>query len=363
MKKVFFLLVLVCSTGSLFAQNKESDSLVSSSIMEMEEGNFEKSKTLLEDVIKKDPYHYGANYELAYLYAITRQYDKGIELLNKIEKSEEVSDRYYQLLGSLYDYKGMKSLAIVKFEEGIKKFPNSGRLYVELGMMYHGANDVMTALENYEKGILADPMFPSNYYYAGLILLGSSEPVWGLMYGEIFMNLEPYTDRSKTMSNYLYETITSNVVISDTAIIANLTSQNSLEFNQLTMSLEMPFPLLYQICFNAAGKKAVEEGFDSLELFTLGKLHEYQMEHGKAYYDIKYNDPLYLYQLKIMNAGFMEDYCMLLYKGGSPEDYVGWMTMNKEHYLSFMEWREKNPLQLTQENCFSRLTCKPITFN
>lgn len=361
--KNLLLFLFISLTISLHAQNKlESDSIVVSAIIQMEEGNYKESIKLLEDVIKKDPYHYGANYELAYICAITRQYDKGIELLTRIEKSEEISDRYFQLLGSLYDYKGMKSTAIEKFEEGIKRFPNSGRLYVELGMMYHGANDLMTALENYEKGILADPMFPSNYYYAGLILLGSSEPVWGLMYGEIFMNLEPYTDRSRTMSSYLYETITSNVVISDTAIIANLTSQNSLEFNQSTMSLEMPFPLLYQICFNAAGRMAIEEGFDSLELFTLGKLHEYQMEHGKAYYDIKYNDPLYLYLLKIMNAGFMEDYCMLLYKGGSPEDYVGWMTMNKEHYLSFMEWREKNPLRLTPENCFSRLTCKPITF-
>ena len=126
------------------------------------------------------------------------------------------------------------------------------------------------------------------------------------------------------------------------------------------MSLELPFPLFYEISFNVAGRLTFEDGFDSLELFTLGKLHEQQLDYGKSYPDINSN-PLFKYLLKVQKAGYMEDYCMLLYKGGFPSDYIGWMTMNKEHYLSFMEWRMNNPLQLTEDNFFSRLTCKPIS--
>ncbi len=363
MKKIIIIVISFFITVDIYPQNDYLNSLVDSAIIQMDKGKLENSKELLETVISKDPNHYAANYELAYLYTQIKQYDKSITILKKIESSNEVSDRYYQLLGTIYDFKNMEDVAIEKYKEGLTKFPNSGRLHVELGMMYHKSNDIMKALETYEKGILVDPMFPSNYFYAGLVLLGSSEPVWGLMYGEIFMNLEPYTERSKTMSKYLFETIKSHVSLTDTAFVANFTEQKSLQFNQSSMSLEMSFPLLYQMCFNAAGRKAVEEGLDTLELYTLGKIHDYQVEQGLKYYNEISSNPLYNYLLEVRKAGFMEDYCMLLFKGGAPLDYLGWISMNKEHYLAFMKWREENKLQISLNNCFSRLTCKSINLS
>lgn len=362
MKRTLVLLLFAVFFVNVNAQSKY-DAMVDSAIVLMERGEINDSRILLESVLEKNPIHYNANYELAYLYCMQKQYDNSIAILNKIKDSPQITDRYYQLLGTIYDYKEQSKNAIDIYKEGISKFPKSGRLHVELGMMYHKSNDIMTALNTYEKGILADPMFPSNYFYAGLVLLDSSEPVWGLMYGEIFMNLEPYTDRARTMSKYLFETIKSNVLLTDTAFVANFTGKKSLQFNQSSMSLEMPFPLLYQTCFNAAGRKAVEEGLDTLELYTLGKIHDYQVEHGMIYFKEICNNPLYIHLLKVRNAGFMEDYCMLLYKGGAPTDYAGWMSMNKEHYLDFMKWREENKLQLSPNNCFSRLTCKSINLS
>lgn len=360
---VFFIIISFLTTIETYSQKDNYDILVDSAVVLMENGKLEESKVLLESVIRKVPDHYIANYELAYLYTQMKQFDRSIAFLKTIENSKDVNDRYYQLLGTIYDFKNMADVAIEKYKEGLQKFPSSGRLHVELGMMYHKANDIMTALDTYEKGILADPMFPSNYFYAGLVLLGSSEPVWGLMYGEIFMNLEPYTERSRTMSKYLFDTINSNVSLTDTAFVANFTENKSMQFNQSSMSLEIPFPLLYQMCFNAAGRKAVEEGLDTLEIYTLGKIHDYQVEHGMIYYKEICNNPLYVHLLKVRKAGFMEDYCMLLYKGGAPSDYAGWMSMNKEHYLEFMKWREENKLQLSPNNCFSRLTCKSINLS
>ena len=354
MKKILFFFISFFMIAGVSAQENNMNALVDSAMVQMDKGNFAESKALLEYVIGKVPNHYAANYELAYLYTQAKQYDESIAILQKIGNSKDVTDRYFQLLGTIYDFKGMANAAIEKYKEGLKRFPNSGRLHVELGMMYHKSNDLMAALETYEEGILVDPMFPSNYFYAGLVLLGSSEPVWGLMYGEIFMNLEPYSDRSRTMSRYMFETLKSNITLNDTAFVADLTKEKSIQFNQTTMKLEMPFPLLYQTCFNAGGRKAFEEGLDTLELFTLGKIHEYQIEHGKSFYNINCNDPLFIHLLKVQNAGFMEDYCMLLFKGGAPSDYVGWMTMNKDHYLAFMKWREENKLQLSSQNCLSR---------
>lgn len=355
MKKLI-LFVIILSSVELYSHDIRLETLIDSAIVKMDNGLLDESEQLLNEVLKREANNYFANYELAYLYTIKKQYDRSITILDKIKDSSNLNDCYYQLLGTNYDYKGMKSAAIETFKAGIKAFPNSGLLHVELGMMYHQNNDIITALDTYESGIQVDPMFPSNYYYAGLILLGSSEPSWGFLYGEIFMNLEPYTNRSKTMSKYLYETIKSNISITDTVFTANFTQQNSISFNSTTMSLEMSFPLLYETCFNAGGRKALDEGLDTLELYSLGRIHEYQIEYGKNYYNGNFEDPLYVYLLRVQNAGFIDAYCIHLFKGGAPDDYAGWIVLHKEHYLEFMKWREENPLILTPTHYLSRKT-------
>lgn len=361
MKKFYTLLfALIFANTHIFAQEQLVEQLVDSAVVLMDKQQYSESMTVLQDAIQKDPKHYRANYELAFLYSMMKEYDKSLSLLKKIENSAKTNDRYYQMLGTIYDYKEMPEMAITTYQKGLAKFPDSGRLHVELGMMYHKSNNIEKALEIYEKGILADPTFPSNYFYAGLVLMGASEPVWGLMYGEIFMNLEPYTNRSRTMSEYMVSTIKENVMQNDTAFVASFTKLN-VGLNPQTMKLEISFPLVYQMCFNAAGRMAIEEGLDELGLYSLGYIHAEQIKHGTAYYRKgSSSNPLFEYLLKVIDAGYMEEYCSLLYKGGFPNDYAEWMVMNKDKYLEFMQWRENNPLSINKNNIFSRLTCSSI---
>lgn len=361
MKKIYTLLIaLTFAHTQIFAQEQQVEQLVDSAVILMDKQLYSESMTVLQEAIQKDPQNYRANYELAFLYVIMKEYDKSLSLLKKIENSTNTNDRYYQMLGTIYDYKGMPEKAISTYLKGLSKFPDSGRLHVELGMMYHKSNNIEKALESYEKGILADPTFPSNYFYAGLVLMGSSEPVWGLMYGEIFMNLEPYTNRSRTMSEYIVSTIKENVTQNDTAFVASFTKQNA-GLNPQTMNLEISFPLVYQMCFNAAGREAIDEGLDELGLYSLGYIHAQQVKHGTIYYRKEGpTNPLFEYLLKVIDAGYIEEYCSLLYKGGFPIEYAEWMIMNKDKYLEFMQWRENNPLYTNTKYVFSRLTCPSI---
>lgn len=361
MKKFYtYLFALIFASTQISAQEQLVEQLVDSAVVLMDKQLYSESMTVLQKAIQKAPKHYRANYELAFLYSMMKEYDKSLSLLKKIENSDKTNDRYYQMLGTIYDYKEMPEMAISTYQQGLSKFPDSGRLHVELGMMYHKSNNIEKALETYEKGILADPMFPSNYFYAGLVLMGSSEPVWGLMYGEIFMNLEPYTNRSRTMSEYMVSTIKENVIQNDTAFVASFTKQ-SMSINPQSMKLEFKFPFVYQMCFNAAGRNAIEEGLDELGLYSLGFIHTQQVKHGTAYYGKDSSNPLFEYLLKVINAGYIEEYCSLLYKGGFPNDYAEWMIMNKDKYLAFMQWRENHPLSINSKNVFSRLTCSPIS--
>ncbi|MDE6402491.1 MAG: tetratricopeptide repeat protein, partial [Muribaculaceae bacterium] len=196
MNKLKLILLVVIFSLPIVSFAEDVEFKIQYAVQQMDNGKIDESKSILEDILLKDPKHYVANYEMAYLLNMTGRYDEALKYLDKIKKSKERTDQYYQLLGIVYDYMGDPAKSIKAFKDGLKKFPKSGPLHVELGMMYQKAEDNEKALECYENGILADPMFPSNYLRAALLLMTSSEPVWALMYGEIFMNLEPDTQRA-----------------------------------------------------------------------------------------------------------------------------------------------------------------------
>lgn len=360
MNKLKLILLVAIFSLPVVSLAEDVEFKIQYAIRQMDNGKIDESKSILEDILLKDPKHYVANYEMAYLLNMTGQYDEALKYLDKIKKSKERTDQYYQLLGTVYDYKGDQAKSIKAFKDGLKKFPKSGLLHVELGMMYQKAEDNLKALECYENGILADPMFPSNYLRAALLLMTSSEPVWGLMYGEIFMNLEPDTHRSLTVGQYMYEVLKSKTEMSDSGFKANLTNSSNIEFDSKTFKLYMPFPLFYQTNYQVAGKKAIEDRMDNLGLSALAKIHEYQMTFGKESYKEEYNDPLFEYIMKIQDAGFMEEYCMSLYKSGDRAGFDEWLSTHKDRYDKFLEWRRSNKLQLTPSHCFSRLTCAPV---
>lgn len=81
-------------------------------------------------------------------------------------------------------------------EEGIEKYPNSGYLYHERGRIAADANDQLTAVRMYTAGMKAEPSYHLNYYDAARLYVRTDEPVWAIIYGEIFVNLERPTARS-----------------------------------------------------------------------------------------------------------------------------------------------------------------------
>src|SRR5690606_10686824 len=118
--------------------------------------------------------------------------------------------------------------AIQVYEDGLKKFPLSGKLYLERGTMELKREDLDAALKYYEMGIKVDPNFPSNYYWASRIYSYTTETVWTLIYGELFMNLERNTKRTAEISKLLYDTYVESIQIdSDTSF--NLKFSNVLK--------------------------------------------------------------------------------------------------------------------------------------
>ena len=106
----------------------------------------------------------------------------------------------YQLLGNAYDMAGDRKRAVKTYEKGLRENPDAGRLYLELGNIAYAERQYDRALACYRRGATVDPAHPSNYRSLALLYAISTEPVWTLVWGELFMNLERGSGRTSAMS-------------------------------------------------------------------------------------------------------------------------------------------------------------------
>ena len=197
---VLFLFLSFLTTAQT---NKETAKEKFTQAIELvDKGKFDEGIKLLEESQKlygEENFTYP--YEIAYAYYHKEDYKQAVKILeNAITKYKNPNARAFQLLGNAYDIMGNPKKAIEWYQTGLKKFPNSGELYLELGNLQFQKKEYAKALPFYEKGIEISPQFPSNYYRSTQIYCNSSERVWGMIYGEIFMNLERNSERTLEIS-------------------------------------------------------------------------------------------------------------------------------------------------------------------
>ena len=323
--------------------------------LEDEEGKYAEALQLLEEAQRLDPDDITYPYELAYTYTAMKEYKKASDILEKLLTHKDLFARVYQSLGNAYDYQGLTDKAIQTYEEGLKKFPQAGGLYLELGNMQRAREDYNAALGYYEKGIEMDPAYSSNYYWAARIFCQSTEEVWGMIYGEIFMNLERGSDRTATISKLLFDTYHSQITFpTDSSAAVSFSKQaNTITLDDLKDPKKFKLPFgsgAYE--FNIILSLADERKID------LPALNRIRTRFTSLYFSGKnareYPNVLFEYQKKILDAGHFEAYNFWLLSKGEEEAFTNWRRENEDKWDDFVKWFTSNPLQLHLEHRFYR---------
>lgn len=318
----------------------------------MDNGKFDESIKLLEDAQKLDPEEISYPYELGYAYYAKKDYKMASKYLESILKHKDINDRVYQLLGNSYDHLGKGDKAITTYETGLKKFPNSGNLYLEMGVMQMGKKDYNKALDYYEKGIEVAPKFPSNYYWAAKIYLFSSEEVWGMIYGELFMNIERNSKRTSEISKMLYDTYKREIKFSsDTSFSVSFSQNASIDIDNLKDPSKMKLPFgvsVYEptLMFSMLDIKSID--MNSLDKIRSNFIDNY-FNKGD---DKNYPNVLFEYQKQIKDAGHIEAYNHWILMKGDEDEFDKWHSVNKDKWDSFIKWFGNNGLKITDENKF-----------
>ncbi|MDX5396371.1 MAG: hypothetical protein LPK21_09235, partial [Hymenobacteraceae bacterium] len=302
-----------------------------------------------------DPKNYFIPYEMGYAFYLKKDYKESLGYFKKVINFKDINDQCYQMLGNLYDFNGDSKKAIETYDKGLKLFPNSGCLYLEKGNMFFVRKEYNKALNYYEKGIEVEPDYPSNYYRATQIYLSSDEEVWGMLYGELFMNLERNSQRTAEVSKWLHDTYKSEIkFISDTSMSVSFSKQAYIltaKDGEKAKDFKLPFPMIvYEPLLMLSTAIEKEINAQSLNRIRTNFIEAYYKDELPK----KYPNALFDYQKKIADAGHLEAYNHWILMKGDEEAFEKWYTENEEKWNAFADWFGPNPIELSATNKFYR---------
>jgi tetratricopeptide (TPR) repeat protein len=333
------------------AERDTADARYKTAIAMMEDGKPAAAIPLLEEAIRLNPDEWAYYYEIAYSKYMQQDYNGAVEMLKKLIRRKDINSRVYQLLGNAYDLSGKRDKALDAYEKGLKVFPEAGNLYLERGVMEVNVKDYTKAMGYFEKGIEVDPMFPSNYYWASKIFLSTQEEVWGMIYGEIFLNLERGSKRTDEISRQLYLTYKGEIQFKDdTSVSVSFCKQNSMAVSP-DGKLQLPFGVaVYEplLLMSLTGEKIIS-------LPALNRIRTRFVENYQTMPLAKSNPVvLFDYEQQVKEAGYLEEYNYWILAEGDEKQFEEWRSEHKKEWEEFITWFKKNPLKITQENKFYR---------
>ncbi|WP_336515947.1 hypothetical protein [Pollutibacter soli] len=194
MRRFFLIFYLIVVSSQAEAQTSEQVS--EAALKFLQKGDYSNAVMVLNRGLQKSPDDLILNRDLAYTYYLQRDYANALKYISPLLDREDADVKTYQIGGNIY-----KALEEVKacdkmYVKALKKYPTSGALYSEYGELLWARKEGANAIANWEKGISTDPTWPSNYYHAAKYYYARADKVWSLIYGEIFINMESYSERS-----------------------------------------------------------------------------------------------------------------------------------------------------------------------
>ena len=349
-----FLLVIcaLLGSGSAMAQldldelSPEDQNLLAISVQSIDEGLSEAVVADFDYLAQKYPKNYIVQYERLYTMYLLGRYDELIKKRKFMLNHKYTNAATYQIIGNAYDMAGNSKEAAKVYNQGLKKYPESGSLYLEFGTLCRKDEDYEKALIYYNKGIVADPNFASNYYRASDLLISSEKgKVWGLVYAESAILLAPsdesrHEDLAKMIIFCLKNSITTNY--EDSIVVSvKLTPTRGMTADKAMQNVYIEFPGIYEgaLC-KPLTKLAVEKTPFVGDIPQLIELRKGLVENYFSITDDLYGNSMYLleFQKRIIDAGHWDAYNYFLFSPCYPEEFEKWFETHDKELEKFVNW-------------------------
>lgn len=204
MKKVILFFIFFISYAAVTAQQSDTTQLYETAKLYMRKGDYANAEVLLLKALEKDPANTAIAKDLAFNYYFEKENNKALNIIKPLLDKDKTDDQVFQIAANIYRALDMMKESEATYKRGIKKFPKNGLLYNDYGELL-SAQQNASAINQWEKGIEMDPSYSGNYFNAAKYYYFTPDKIWGIIYAEIFLNLEPQSSRTAEVKNILLD--------------------------------------------------------------------------------------------------------------------------------------------------------------
>lgn len=159
-------------------------------------GDMDKALSIIKTAEATYPNNLNLLKDEAFINTWKKDYPSAIESGKKLIENPEADEQCYQILGSAYRASSKYAEAESVYQQGIEKFPKNSLLYAEYGDALKQNNKLNEAKTAWEKGVELNPSISSNYYFLTKFYADNNNPLWSVLYGELFSNIESFSGRT-----------------------------------------------------------------------------------------------------------------------------------------------------------------------
>lgn len=320
MKKSFYCICCLLVSCMAYAQ-QDIQQLQQTAKAFMRQGDYANAITVLNRGLQQEPQNLSIAKDLAYAYYLQKDNNKALETIKPVLENEAADDQSFQIAGNIYKELDQLKECEKVYKKGLKKFPESGPLYNDYGELLWAQKNY-EAIKQWEKGIEADPSYSKNYYNAARYYYFTTDKVWSILYGEIFINMEPQGRNTPEIKDILLDSYKKLFIDADLL-------QNNKDKN--------PFTIAFLQSMNRQSSVAAQ----GINTESLMMIRTRFIIDWAANYKEKFPYKLFSYQQQLLQEGLFEAYNQWIF--GSSENlaaYQNWINIHKEMYTAFSSFQQ-----------------------
>jgi tetratricopeptide (TPR) repeat protein len=280
--------------------------------------------------------------DLGQCYYLQGNYKDAEQALQPLLNNKDADAQTYQLMAACYTAEDKKKEAKAILQTGFEKFPNSGLLYHEQGNLLTAEKKEADALLSWLAGIEKDPAYRMNYYEAARTYLNTDRVLWGLLYGEIFVNMERETTRSLEMRKMM--------MAGYKKMFDNLVPKAVPQFGKAADSVAVTS---FKDAIDDINKKLTPVVSDGITVENLTMVRtRFIIDWSKL--ASKYPFTLFAYQDTLLKYGYFDVYNEWLFgKAESEKEYQSWTKFHDKDMEKLKKYFQAHPLQVAPSDFYN----------
>lgn len=351
LKTMLFVGMLFSST---IASGQDSKELYTTATGFIRDGDYANAILVLNQALQLEPDNLEYRKQMGFAYYLQGDMGRAKSIIDPLLNKKEADAQLYQIAGNIYQARQEWKAAQKLYEKGLKKFPESGELYNDNGQLLMFLKVYEGGMGSWLKGIEKDPNFPGNYYNAARAYGYTKDGVlWVIIYGEIFVNLESYTDRTAEIRTLLIDAY--KKLYNDPSLLSKAVEDQQQQGDRKgSKKSKQASAAEFESNYLAGMGKQISVVMSGIDPETLTMLRTRFLLDWYNFSALRFPYALFDFQRKLLKEGMFEAYNQWVFGPvANQAAFKAWTTLHKTDYDSFLQYQRNHPLKMRPDEYYN----------